>query len=154
MSDLRTAAQQALEALELAQTDVHWELNSPTRKFLRKAEKTLRAALAQKDEPVWMHPWPPVRAQQDEPVEPVAWIQPDHLQKARIAPFLCRVEPTQRCADFVPLYLSPPQRKPLTEEEIDAEWRELDGEVSPMFMRVLRKFARAIERAHGIGETK
>jgi len=51
MSDLRTAAQQALEALELAQTDVHWELNSPTRKFLRKAEKTLRAALAQRDEP-------------------------------------------------------------------------------------------------------
>jgi hypothetical protein len=51
MSDLSTAAQQALEALELAQTDVHWELNSPTRKFLRKSEKTLRAALAQQDEP-------------------------------------------------------------------------------------------------------
>ena len=53
MSTLREAAQQALEALELAQTDVHWELNSPTRKFLRKAEKTLRAALAQEQaEPV------------------------------------------------------------------------------------------------------
>ena len=53
MTTLRTAAQQALEALELAQTDVHWELNSPTRKFLRKAEKTLRAALAQEQaEPV------------------------------------------------------------------------------------------------------
>ena len=38
--------------------------------------------------------------------EPVAWIQPDHLAKARVAPFLCRVEPTQR-ADFVPLYTSP-----------------------------------------------
>ena len=47
MSTLREAAKAALEALELAQTDVHWELNSPTRKFLRKAEKTLRAALAQ-----------------------------------------------------------------------------------------------------------
>ena len=43
---LRRAAQQALEALELAQTDVHWELNSPMRKFLRKAEKSLHAALA------------------------------------------------------------------------------------------------------------
>ena len=53
MTTLRTAAQQALEALELAQTDVHWELNSPTRKFLRKAEKTLRAALTQEQaEPV------------------------------------------------------------------------------------------------------
>jgi len=38
---------------------------------------------------------------------PVAWIQPDHLQKAKRAPFLCRVEPTQRCADFVPLYAAP-----------------------------------------------
>ena len=45
--ELREAAQQVLEALELAQTDVHWELNSPTRKFLRKAEKNLRAALAE-----------------------------------------------------------------------------------------------------------
>ena len=53
MSAIREAAQQALEVLELAQTDVHWELNSPTRKFLRKAEKTLRAALAQEQaEPV------------------------------------------------------------------------------------------------------
>jgi hypothetical protein len=40
----RSVVQQGLEALELAQTDVHWELNSPTRKFLRKAEKNLRAA--------------------------------------------------------------------------------------------------------------
>ena len=27
---------------------------------------------------------------------PPVWIQPDHLAKARSAPFLCRVEPTQR----------------------------------------------------------
>lgn len=47
MTNLRKAAQRALEALELAQTDVHWELNSPTRKVLRKAEKCLRAALAE-----------------------------------------------------------------------------------------------------------
>ena len=40
--------------------------------------------------------------------EPVAWIQPDHLQKARVAPFLCRVEPTKRCSDFVPIYTAPP----------------------------------------------
>ena len=52
------------------------------------------------------------------------------------------------------LYTAPPQRQPLTEEEIDAEWHELDGEASALFKRVIRKFARAIERAHGIGETK
>lgn len=51
-----------------------------------------------------------------EPVqEAVAWIQPDHLQKARRAPFLCRVEPTKRMVDFVPLYTVPPQRKPLVD---------------------------------------
>ena len=131
MSSLREAAQQALEALY---EETAWF--GPTPKGAA-AIAALKAALAQQDEPVQ---------------EPVAWIQPDHLQKARIAPFLCRVEPTQRCADFVPLYLAPPQCKPLKDEEIDAEWRELDGEVSTMFMRVLRKFARAIERAHGIGE--
>ena len=47
--------------------------------------------------------------------EPVAWIQPDHLQKARVAPFLCRVEPTKRMSDFVPLYAAPQQRHPLPE---------------------------------------
>ena len=48
----REAMQQALEALELAQIDVHWELNSPTRKVLRKAEKCLRAALAEQPQPL------------------------------------------------------------------------------------------------------
>jgi hypothetical protein len=38
--------------------------------------------------------------------EPV-WIQPDHLQKAQKAPFLCRVEPHKR-DDFVPLYYTTP----------------------------------------------
>jgi hypothetical protein len=38
--------------------------------------------------------------------EPV-WIQPDHLQKAQKAPFLCRVEPHKR-DDFVALYTTPP----------------------------------------------
>ena len=42
-----------------------------------------------------------------------------------------------------PLYLHPPQRKPLTDEEIaKIDWK--DGET-------LHDFARAIEKAHGIG---
>ena len=40
----------------------------------------------------------------EQALEPVAWIQPDHLQKARVAPFLCRVEPTKRMSDFIPIY--------------------------------------------------
>jgi hypothetical protein len=39
------------------------------------------------------------------------WIQPDHLQKAQKAPFLCRVEPHKR-DDFVPLYPTPPAAQP------------------------------------------
>ena len=38
--------------------------------------------------------------------EPVAWIQPNHLEKAQFMPFLCRVEPKQR-DDFIPLYTRP-----------------------------------------------
>lgn len=40
--------------------------------------------------------------------KPIVWIQPNHLQQARKAPFLCRVEPTQGQPDFVPLYAHPP----------------------------------------------
>jgi hypothetical protein len=43
----------------------------------------------------------------DAPVQEPVWIQPDHLQKAQKAPFLCRVEPHKR-DDFVALYTTPP----------------------------------------------
>jgi hypothetical protein len=58
-------------------------------------------------------------AQQEQEPEPVAWIQSTHLQQAQREPSLCRVEPTQRLSDFVPLYTHPPRREwqGLTEEE-------------------------------------
>jgi len=84
------------------------------------------------------------------PTEPVAWIQPDHLQKARLAPHFCRVEPTKRMADFVALYTSP-QRKRLTEEEIRLMGAELQWFVSDdECFKDLVEFARAIEKAQGI----
>ena len=46
----------------------------------------------------------PVAPQQSEPV----WVRPDQLQKARQAPFLCRVSPTKDALDLAPLYLHPP----------------------------------------------
>ena len=100
MSDLRTAAQQALKALESTQLFAAHE-HYPRRR-VADALDALRAALEQPEQ------------------EPVAWIQPDHLQKAKQAPFLCRVEPTQRWADFVPFYTHPPRRewRGLTEEEV------------------------------------
>ena len=130
MTDLRTAAQQALEALE--------EYQSKGAPFLAcdGAAAALRAALAQQDEPVQ---------------EPVAYIhrQGNHWEVSER--FLLDDEKARGWTEE-PLYLAPPQCKPLTDEEIDAEWRELDGEASALFKRVIRKFARAIERAHGIGE--
>jgi hypothetical protein len=51
-------------------------------------------------------PIPLMNFYQPAPVQPV-WIQPDHLQKAQKAPFLCRVEPHKR-DDFVPLHTTPP----------------------------------------------
>jgi len=47
----RQVVQRALDALTLIQTDVEWELNSPTRKACRKAELELRDALEQPQPP-------------------------------------------------------------------------------------------------------
>jgi len=62
----------------------------------------------------------------------VVWIQPDHLQKARVAPFLCRVSPTQDAPDFVPLTLATHKPEPMTEAEardlLEAEFLGGPGE--------------------------
>jgi hypothetical protein len=59
---------------------------------------------------------------QPAPVQPV-WIQPDHLQKAQKAPFLCRVEPHKR-DDFVPLYTTPPEQPAVQEPvaRVSLQW--------------------------------
>ena len=47
-----------------------------------------------------------------------------------------------------PLYTTPPQRKPLTDEEIEEVFFDMG-----QFAKIdLKAFARAIEAAHGIGE--
>jgi len=53
----------------------------------------------------------------------------------------------QDFGNSIPLYTTPPQRKPLTEEQIQAIWvKTLESGSSP------NAFARAIEAAHGIRE--
>ena len=80
--------------------------------------------------------------------EPVAFIQPNHLDKAQFMPFLCRVEPKQR-GDFIPLYTRPePSRKPMTDEEIATEWANNCACCHESFAAGIR-FA---EKHHGIGE--
>ena len=89
---------------------------------------------------------------------PWGWI----VWRAMAEPEIERCKPKD--GDYVlcePLYTVPPARKPLTDEQIDAEFdRECwvtvvfaDGTKGIALDRVTaRDFARAIERAHGIGE--
>ena len=77
---------------------------------------------------------------------PVAWITPDGEGfRIRFSPPVNDVP-----LGWVPLYTAPPQRKPLSDEQIDNLW---DGHVVPMFGKNGINpivFARAIEAAHGI----
>jgi hypothetical protein len=201
MNDLRTAAQQALEALE---RNVQHKYPLETTKAIQLGQEAITAlkdALAQQEprnqcgetceraklcavcargleqqeqKPycyayeydcafgvhIQFHPRPydgkagPDRAvplyahppRRETEQEPVAWIQPDHLQKARQAPFLCRVEPTKRMSDFVPIYTHPPRREwvSLTEEEIDSVMPYCHNEFD---LAEFKDSARAIEAA-------
>jgi hypothetical protein len=101
--------------------------------------------------------------------EPVAWIYPDDLERFKtsetFAPAfsLEMVSPTQ--GQTVPLYTSPPQRQPLSDEQIEYLIFQSGGYKStqnlmsnPMQVREyielwnekIYAFARAIEAAHGI----
>ena len=77
--------------------------------------------------------------------EPVIWIQSNHLQHAKNGPYLARTGPTKLMSDFIPLYAAPQQRKPLTDEAIEAILDEFDVD-----REAWKPLARAIEKAHGI----
>ena len=129
MSNLREAAQQALEALE-------WHLDWGTwGADLDGCAAALRAALEQQAEP-----------------EPVAWMCPEDPE--RETAFHWQAGHCDNCGkQRIPLYAAPPQRKPLTDEEIVEAAREADldwqagwtlDEHEPNRFTTL---ARAIERA-------
>ena len=118
MNELRKAAQMSLEALEYIRYGDQY----------RKPIDALRAALAQ--------PIIPPEIKGDK-AEPVGWLNKE-------SGFLVRE--TTHPEDYVPVYRAPPQRKPLTDEEINKLWtQKLDD------FCWIRLFARAIEKAHGIG---
>ena len=81
--------------------------------------------------------------------EPVAWVH--HLtfknlnsfERTRYSTTLAKKQ-TDACC--IPLYTNPPQRKPLTDEEL------ADLYFDKFSMGELKAFARAIEAAHGIKE--
>ena len=135
MTTLREAAQQALEALEFYKGCYG---ASPAEETTITA---LRAALAE-----------PVQ-------EPVAWVLalPDgRLDRLSVVAYDDEAEEMlQRSiagCTLVPLYPAPPQRKPLTDEEIEqiADGIPVDDFVGPTTWHL--KLARAIEAAHEIKE--
>ena len=128
MSELRKAAQQALEALEEACGNRCNAEYNPC--YCRAAADNLRSALAQ-----------PAQG-------PVVWInEHGHIDRGWDATF----DPTK----WTPLYTAPPQRKPLTDEEMCLCFtRTNTSEPLSEGWPGLERFARAIEKAHGIGEDK
>ena len=129
MNKQREALEKALLALEIAPLD-H---NSVKSSFFEKrhyAIIALREALAE-----------------PEP-EPVAWTTTGQIA-AMDSGFLRYIEGRDPRFvlgrhDDVPLYTAPPARKPLTDSELWKMWVESPSDVL--------RFARAIERAHGIGD--
>jgi hypothetical protein len=125
MTNLRQVAQQALEALESAAIFVD---SFRGQKATQEAITALQTELAQPEQ------------------EPVAWMKEDwtggHLN------YECVYE---RAFAAFPVYKhSPAQRKPLTDEEIQAIWDVASGAI-PGWSRHIA-YARAIEAAHGIKE--
>jgi hypothetical protein len=90
--------------------------------------------------------------------EPVAWmydldmmIHPISNTRSQRFGELTAIDPTNRQQDAVnirPLYTAPPKREPLSEDEIAELWWNtyVVGTADSV-----RNFARAIEKAHGIG---
>jgi hypothetical protein len=124
MTTLREAAQLALDALHLW----HWTKETTG---LDAAHDALRDALADQSE------------QALEMVEPVAWMDRDG--EVYKMPEIKNWAPPHKF-----LYTSPPQRKPLTDEEII-----MLSQSAGVYIKVNDDcdllFARAIERTHGIG---
>lgn len=73
---------------------------------------------------------PPVEQQA---ARATVYIQRDHLEKAKRAPFLCRVEPTQRLPDFVPMR---PTEQLSQDAEDAARYRWLRGRLPGAAYRI------------------
>ena len=134
----REVMQQALEALERC------AIRLPDPEFVESAITALRAALAEPDVPET--DFGNMAAAVAEPVASVTECE------ACFTPDVCQLRGT--CDHYAAERLrvaAPPQRKPLTDDQIDKitvqQWGK--GFIVPA---AARAWARAIERAHGIGK--
>ena len=82
--------------------------------------------------------------EQPEP-EPVAWMLGDKFYKVKQCRFFSK-NPGEKIPGQIPLYAAPPQRRPLTDEEIQKMRHLIDWTAEWTYIT----FARAIEAAHGI----
>ena len=142
MTTLRQAAEMALTEIANAR-DYIWLLNEggigvSEKEMLEKMAKTItdiRAALAEQT----------VASDYQDSHQPVGWMVYTLDGKSAFV--------TDNPKDFtqdhraLPLYTHPPQHNPLTNEEILKAWKPFEG--NPFTTKY--EFARAVERAHGIG---
>lgn len=151
-TELRAAAQQALAALGLWATGRDMDAVSLNDLIFR-----LEGALAQPQrDPVDEYRKGFIAGQIDmrdreqaEPVqEPLGYLWPTGRH-----PEFRYTQQKIDGVDGTPVYTTPPQRKPLTEEEIEVLEAKYAPPVHPDFAETddWFAFARAIERAHGIG---
>lgn len=148
---LRAAGRQALDALEEYQ-----EKGAPFMSC-NAAVATLRAALADEAMQRLTDVQQEIEAtsQQSQQVEPVAYMMVNDAHS--LVPSLHFKAPTDWHITWeaIPLYTTPPKRKPLTEESLENLF--LGNDSNDWWRLELKEFvnvARAIERAHDIGGEK
>ena len=78
-----------------------------------------------------------------------ALAQPAQRTEQEPAPWAELIDENQRLRAELKFNTTPPQRKPLTDEQIEAVWRNVQAND---FHDCVQPFARAIEAAHGIKE--
>jgi hypothetical protein len=149
MTDLRTAAQQALEAWQdqqgmkllcEAMDALGAALEQPYAEQARRVEQETHGRM--RIDPVTGDVSIGTPTEQEQ--EPVAWTT---MPDADDWMFVSGTEKPPLPGEWHPLYTHPPRREPLSDEELDRLWRE------PMSADwEHREFARAVEAAHGIKE--
>jgi len=149
MTTLREAARLALTEIANAR-DYIWLLNEggigvSEKEMLGKMAKAitaLRAALASQT----------VTRYCSNSHQPDSW-RSENRNDLGLPVFFCASEVKQAGPGLIPLYTAPPKRRPLSDEEIVKVYDDMFNRIVGQNYRQRRTvlFARAIERAHGIG---
>ena len=115
---------------------------------LYQSEKVLKLTRTRQEEYGFTEPLYTAPPQHAEPVEPVAWMYRDSWGTMKLS------QVTPPPVGAFPVYTAPPQRKTLTKESLLYIYNQLPnwGMDMDSLPQGLEKFARAVERAHGIKE--